>query len=343
MERAAARYARQVASPLVGEAGQARLAEATAVVVGVGATGGVVASILARAGVGRLRVIDRDIVETTNLQRQVLFTDEDAREAVPKAKAAERALRAANPEIEVEGVIADLVPRNAERLLGGATCVFDGTDNFESRLLINDASIALGFPWVYSGVIAAHGHVLPILPGRAACFRCYLPEPPPPGAIETCDTAGVLAPAVHAVGGFAAMEGLRILAGEPATGEAQLLLIDLWARDLRRVTVRRDPACRACALRHLDFLRGQTLPRAAALCGREAVQIRAPEGVTLDLDAIADRAGGADGVTVVRGAYGLRLQAGGLDATIFSDGRAIVKGTGDLGRARAFYARFVGS
>ncbi len=339
MERDLLRYARQIVFPRVGAEGQRRLRAATAVVVGAGATGGVIASILVRSGVGRVRILDRDVVEETNLQRQILFSDADAREAAPKAKAAERALRAANPEIEVEGVIADLTPRNAERLLAGASCVLDGTDNFETRLLVNDAAIAFGFPWVYAGVIGAQGHAMALVPERTACFRCYLPDLPAPGTVETCDTAGVLAPAVHAVGGLAAMAGMQILLGA-LPEQAELVALDVWTRELRRIVVSRDPACRACGARALDFLRGGALPGAVALCGRDSVQVRSADpAAALDLDALAGRLAAAGGVEVLRGPYALRVRAGGLDATVFPDGRAIVRGTNDPGRARAFYAR----
>lgn len=342
MDRRLARYARQAASPRIGEEGQRRLAEALAVVVGAGATGGVAASVLARAGVGRLRVIDRDIVEESNLQRQVLFDDEDAREAAPKAKAAEAHLRAANPDIEVEGVIADLTPRNAERLLAGAACIVDGTDNFETRLLVNDVALALRVPWVYAGVVATYGHTMTIVPGRTACFRCYLPELPGAGAVETCESAGVLAAAVHALGGLAACEALKVLVGRADEVDGALLTIDAWTRDFRRMVVPRDPECRACAKGELDFLRGGACPDAVPLCGRESVHVRGVSTAPLDLAALADRLRASGDGAVVAGPHAVRFRAAGLDATIFPDGRAIVKGTGDAARARSFYARFVG-
>lgn len=343
MDERSPRYARQVVSPCVGVEGQRRLAAARAVVVGVGATGGVAASILARAGIGSLRVIDRDIVEVSNLQRQILFDDEDAREGVPKAKAAERHLRAANPEVRVEGIVADVVSSNIEALVDGADCILDGTDNFETRLLVNDVALARGLPWIYAGVINTYGHAMSIVPGRTACFRCYVPDLPGPGAVETCDTAGVLAPAVHAIGGLAAMEALKILSGQAAGIVEGLLTLDAWTGELRRIAIPRDPACRACGRGALDFLRGDAPPPAAVLCGRDAVQLRAAAPGGLDLDAIARRLAAAGAAEVRRGAYALRVRSGDLDATVFPDGRAIVKGTDDPGRARSFYARFVGA
>jgi adenylyltransferase/sulfurtransferase len=343
MDSGGARYARQIASPRIGAEGQRRLGEALAVVVGVGATGGIAASVLARAGLGKLRVIDRDVVEESNLQRQVLFTDADARAAAPKAEAAAAHLRAANPDIEVEGIVADLVPRNAERLLRGAACIVDGTDNFETRLLVNDVALANGVPWIYAGVVATFGHTMSILPGRTACFRCYLPDLPAPGAVETCETAGVLAPAVHAVGGFAAAEALKILSGAAGDVRRGLLTLDVWTGDVRIVDVPRDPECRACALGERDFLRGTAAPDAVPLCGRDSVHVRAPGDAVLDLEALAARLRASGGGTVRAGASAVRFQAAGLDATFFADGRAIIKGTGDPARARSFYARFVGT
>jgi adenylyltransferase/sulfurtransferase len=340
-----ARYARQAAFPGIGEAGQARLAAARAVVVGVGATGSILASILVRAGVGRIRVIDRDLVEWTNLQRQPLYDESHARAAAPKAEAAAERLRAANAAVEVEGVVADLTARNAERLLEGADCILDGTDNFQTRLLVNDVAVARGTPWVYAGVIASTGHTMTIVPGKTACFRCYLGDAPPAGSVETCETAGVIAPAVHVVAGLAAAEGLKVLAGKADEAAKGLLVLDVWAREFRSIGVPRDPGCPCCGARRFDFLEARDPTLAAALCGREAVQVRPPaESESLDLAGLAARLRATgDGEVMSAGPSAVRFRAGGLDATFFADGRAIVKGTGDVGRARSFYARYVGT
>ena len=338
------RYARQMAFPGIGPQGQAALREATAVIVGVGATGSVVASLLVRAGVGRVRVIDRDIVELTNLQRQPLYDEADAREAAPKAAAAAAHLRAVNGSVEVEGIVADLTPRNAGRLLEGATCILDGTDNFQTRLLVNDVAVARATPWIYAGVIASTGHTLAILPGETACFRCYVGDVPPAGSVETCDTAGVIGPAVLAVGALAATEGLKVLAGKRAEVARGLLTFDVWAREFRTIQIPRDPACPCCALGRRDFLDAADTTLAAALCGRDAVHIRPPrDGQALDLDALATRLRATGDGQVRRGPHAIRFQASDLDATFFADGRAIVKGTGDVGRARSFYARYIGT
>jgi adenylyltransferase/sulfurtransferase len=344
MRGAESRYARQMSFPAIGAEGQACLGRATAVVVGAGATGSVIASLLVRAGVGRVRVIDRDVVELTNLQRQPLYDEADAREAAPKAIAAAARLRAANASVEVEGIAADLTPRNAARLLEGAGCILDGTDNFQTRLLLNDFAVRERVPWIYAGVIASTGHTMAVLPGETACFRCYVGEVPPAGAVETCDTAGVIGPAVLAVGSFAATEGLKVLSGRREAVARGLLTFDIWTRELRTIAISRDPGCPCCALGRHDFLDAPDATLAAALCGRDAVHVRPPrEGETLDLDALAARLLATGDGDVRRGPGALRFLAGEIDATFFADGRAIVKGTGDVGRARSFYARYVGS
>ncbi len=342
------RYARQLVVPSIGEEGQRRLLAARAVVVGAGALGCVLASTLVRAGVGRVRVIDRDLVERTNLQRQELYDEADAAAALPKAVAAERRLRAANPDVHVEGVVADLTARNAERLLGDATAVLDGTDNFEARLLVNDVCVKRGIPWVYAGVISTYGHTMTVRPGETACFRCYVSEPPPAGAVETCETAGVIGPAVHVVAGLAAAEGLKLLAGRAGEVATGLLVLDAWARSFRRLEVRRDPECPACARARFDHLAGRAGADAAALCGQNAVQVRAPEDAPpADLGSVARRLEALVASGEVRDLRAtehlLRFGAADLEATVFPDGRAIVKGTADAGRARSFYARYIGA
>src|SRR5436190_19822682 len=210
------RYLRQTFFPPIGPEGQQQLLDSRVVLIGCGATGTVIANYLARAGVGRLTVVDRDFVERDNLQRQVLFTDQDVDEALPKAVAAERALRAINPEIEIRGVVADVNASSFESLVADADLVMDGTDNFESRYLINDACVKQVTPWIYSGVVGSHGMTMTIVPSQSACFRCVFPEPPPPGVAATCDTAGVLGPAVGMVASLAAAEAIKLLVGDTA-------------------------------------------------------------------------------------------------------------------------------
>ncbi len=335
-----ARYACQVRLAPLGAAGQARLRAARAAVVGVGATGSVIAEALARAGVGRLRLIDRDVLELSNLARQVLYDERDVAAALPKAEAARRRLSQVNGEVELEARVADLDAQRAGELLAGVDLVFDGTDNFATRFLLNDACLAAGVPWIYAGVVGTSVHGFPVVPGRTACFRCYLHAPPPPGSTETCETAGVLGAAVLVAGGLAAAEGLKLLAGagEPASG---LFLIDVWSREGRRVALPRDPDCPACAGRY-EFLEGAR--DTAELCGQDAISLRAPPDTRLDLALQADRLA-ALGAVEAPNPFLIRFsprEPAGLQLTLFPDGRALIKGTRDPAVARTVYARYVG-
>jgi adenylyltransferase/sulfurtransferase len=336
------RYIRQIALTRLGADAQRRLQSARACVVGLGATGSAIAALLVRAGVGHVRVIDRDIVEVHNLQRQRLYTDADAAAGRPKAIAAADHLRAVNPEVVVDERLADLTPGNARELLDGVDCVLDGTDNFETRLLMNDVCVERGVPWVYAGVIGTHGHTMAIVPGRTACFRCYVPEAPPPGSTDTCESAGVLGPAVDVVSGFAATEGLKLLAGLEDALVTTLLVTDVWTREVRQLRVDRDPACPCCGARRFEFLAGGAGTGGEALCGRDAVHLRAAPAVALDLAALSDRVRRMGAEQVIAADRLLRFGAEGLEVSLFPDGRAIVRGTGDVGRARSLYARWLG-
>lgn len=334
---------------LGGAEAQRRLARATCAVVGVGATGGAIAEALARAGVGRLRVIDRDVVELSNLQRQLLFDEQDAREHLPKAEAARRRLARVNSDVRIEARVADLDGRNALALLEGADLVLDGTDNFAARFVVNDACASLGVPWIYTGVVGTTVHGMPIVPGRTACFRCYLGAPPPPGAAATCETEGVLGPTVLVGAGFAAAEALKLLAAgrEAAPGAESgptlaegLLVVDVWTRASRRIRVPRDPGCPTCAGRR-DFLGAAS--DAEELCGQDAVLLRGAPPV--DLGDLAARLGGLGQVGPVN-SFLLRFaprEPAGAALTVFADGRALVRGTRDLAAARGLYARYIGA
>ena len=336
------RYVRQAILPEVGPAGQARLAQRHAAVVGCGALGSLQAELLARAGVGRLTVIDRDFVERSNLQRQSLFTDADAADRLPKAIAATRALRAINPEIAVDGVIDDLNPDTADTLLAGADVVCDGTDNFETRYLVNDWALREGVPWVYGGVIGTGGVVMPVVPGETACLRCVFGEPPPAGAVPTCETAGVLGSAVAVVAGLQATEILKLLLGRPEAVHRALLRYDGWEVGFTPVrTGGPSTDCPLCARGEYEWLEGGRGARAARLCGREAIQLLPREGAPPALEAIADRLGGE--WQVERNDYLLRARRNGMTVNLFRDGRVIVDGTTDEAEARSLVARVIGS
>ncbi|MBM4108959.1 MAG: thiazole biosynthesis adenylyltransferase ThiF [Phycisphaerae bacterium] len=345
------RYHRQVMLPGVGVGGQRRLASGHAAVVGCGALGCAIADTLARAGVGRLTIVDRDLVEITNLQRQTLFDEGDAAAPTPKAEAARKRLNAVNSGIDVRAIVADLTAANAERLLfaGGRDrpdLLLDGTDNFETRYLLNDLAVKHGVAYCYGGVVGTTGMQLTVVPGDRPCLRCLFPDPPPPGAAPTCDTAGVLGPAVAIVAACQSADALKILTGNGALVAATLLSFDLWTNERRRLDVSgaRRGECPACGARRFEFLDGDRGGATAALCGQDAVQV-APSGVAeIDLARLGERLAGVGPVT--RTPFLLRARVpepGGVELTVFRDGRAIIKGVGGADQARAVYARWVGA
>ncbi len=333
------RYSRQVVFAELGEEGQRHLSEACAVIVGCGALGSFQADALARAGTGRIVLIDRDYVEWSNLQRQCLFEEADAEEGLPKAVAAARRLGRVNSEIEIVPVVADLTPENVEELLGGAQVVLDGTDNFETRYLINDFCVSRGIAWIYGAAVGSYGVAMPVLPGETACLACVYPEPPA-GDQPTCETAGVLNAAPQFVAAFQAAEALKILAGRRESVTRGILTADLWRGEVRQVAMpARDPECTACGRREFVHLEGSGRAP-VSLCGRNAVQIherRRP----IDLEALAGRLARLGEVR--SNEFAVRFVTPPYELTIFPDGRAIIKGTSDPALARSLYARYVGS
>lgn len=337
----AERYVRQAILPQIGAVGQARLAAGQAVVVGCGALGSYQAQVLARAGVGRLTIVDRDFVERSNLQRQVLFTDADAEAEVPKAVAAERALRAVNPEIEIRGIVDDLHAGNAGALLAGADVVCDGTDNFETRYLLNDWAVREGVPWVYGGVLGTSGLVLPVLPGETACLKCVFETPPAAGSLPTCETAGVLGSAVAIVAGIQATETLKLLVGAREAVVRAMIVLEAWETSWREIAVggpRSD--CEVCQGGDYAYLEGRQGSRAARLCGRNAIQLLPRGSEAPSLETIAARLGSEWEVTWSE--HLLRARRDGYTVHVFRDGRAIVHGTTDEAEARSLYARVIG-
>jgi molybdopterin-synthase adenylyltransferase len=336
------RYSRQILFSGIGEAGQERLLASSAVLVGCGAMGSVVAGLLVRAGVGRLRIIDRDFVEPSNLQRQTLFTEADAREALPKAVAAERNLRAMNSDVQVEPVVGDLTPQNAEELLVGFPLILDGTDNFETRLLLNDAAVSFGIPWIYAAAVGSYGVTLTIQSGQTACLACLLEsQNGNAGAEETCDTAGVLGSAVSVVASIEAGEAIKLLSGNAAALHHRLISCDIWSGRFQSIRVRRDPNCRACARKEFDYLEGAAQPH-ITLCGRDSVQIHERKR-KLDLAELGRKLAAASDGGVRNNEFLLRFNVPPYEMTVFADGRAIVKGTQDPAVARSLYARYIGA
>jgi adenylyltransferase/sulfurtransferase len=337
-----ARYSRQVLFEGIGPKGQARIIASRAVVVGCGALGSVQASLLVRAGVGTVRIIDRDFVEESNLQRQILFTEDDARAIVPKALAAERALRAVNSLVTIEGVVEDLNAGTVTRLLGGFDVVLDATDNFDARYLLNDFAVSTGTPWIYGACVGSYGLTFPILPDETACLRCVFESAPPPGLSPTCDTAGVLGSIVGVIASLQSSEAMKILAGRKERVSRRMTVVDLWENRHESIDLpQRDPACPCCARRAFSYLEGREGADTATLCGRNAVQIRRRDGTRLDLDDLAGRL--APLGRVERTKFLLRAEIDAYHLTVFADGRAIVGGTSDPAVAKSVYARYVGA
>jgi molybdopterin-synthase adenylyltransferase len=333
------RYSRQMLFRGIGAEGQSRLAESRIAIVGCGATGSALASLLARAGVGRIRIIDRDYVEASNLQRQVLFDEQDALESMPKALAAGRKLRALNSSIEIDAQVADLTPSNCEDLLEGAQLILDGTDNFETRYLINDFAVRQSLSWIYTAAVGSYGVSMNVIPGNTACLACIFPDSPT-GVVETCDTSGILNSAVNAVASIAVTEAMKFLVGAEDKLRRTLLSIDVWENDRSEISTAKPRAdCRACADKDFIHLKGAARPH-ITLCGRNSVQIH-ERNRPVDFGEMEQRL--SPHGTVRRNEFVLKFSHEALEMTLFPDGRAIIKGTTDTGIARSLYARFIGS
>ncbi len=333
------RYSRQVLFKGIGAEGQSRIAESRVAIVGCGATGSALSSLLARAGVGYLRIIDRDYIEPSNLQRQVLFDEADAAESLPKALAAAKKISAFNSEIRVEPHVSDLNPDNCEELLGGAQLILDGTDNFETRYLINDYAVQNNVPWIYTAAVGSYGVAMNILPGETACLACVFPASPT-GTVETCDTSGILNSAVNAIASISATEALKYLVGAKDKMRRALLSMDVWWNDRSEIsTAKPRPDCTCCQQREFPHLAGEGRPH-ITMCGRNSVQIHERHR-PISFDEISQKL--APHGTVRHNEFVLKFWRDPYEMTLFPDGRAIIKGTTDTGVARSLYARFIGS
>jgi molybdopterin-synthase adenylyltransferase len=324
----------------LGRDGQERLSASSAVLVGCGAIGAAAANLLVRAGIGRLRIVDRDFVELSNLQRQSLFTESDAREALPKAVAAERNLRSINSDVQVEGVIADVTPRNAAELLSGFPLILDGTDNFETRFLINDFAVKTGTPWIYAAAVASYGLTLVILPHKTPCLACLLDSPAGAGLEETCDTIGVLGPIVNLIASLEVAEAIKLLARRDSALLGRLFSCDVWTGRFQSVQPERNPQCRVCVQHHFAYLSGEAQPH-ITMCGRDSVQIHERTRM-LDLPSLQDRLSSTFS-DVRQNGFLLRFRIEPYEMTVFSDGRAILKGSKDPAVARSLYAKYIGA
>jgi adenylyltransferase/sulfurtransferase len=336
------RYSRQVLFQGIGQEGQARIIASRVVIVGCGALGTVQASLLARAGVGTLRIVDRDFVEESNLQRQILFDEEDVKAAMPKAIAAERKLCCANSKIKVEGLVEDLNAASADRLLGGFDLIMDATDNFEVRFLINDYAVKNNVPWIYGACVGSYGLTFPVLPGETPCLRCVFEDASPPGVSPSCDTAGVIGPIVSVIAATQVAEALKILAGRREAVNRKIISTDLW--DNRHEAIGAPPRkrdCPCCGLKDFAYLDGRLGADVTTLCGRNSVQIRRREDTRIDLEELAQRLGPL--AHLKRNRFLLKATIDGYQLTVFPDGRAIINGTYDIAVAKSLYARYIGN
>ncbi|MBA7584394.1 hypothetical protein ES708_26347 [subsurface metagenome] len=332
------RYSRQVLFPGIGEEGQKKLGNSSVVIIGCGALGTVIATSLVRAGVGKVKIIDRDFIEYHNLQRQVIFDEEDIKAELPKAIAAERHLKKVNSSIEIEGVVADVNHANIERLVAGADLILDGLDNFETRLLINDVSLKHNIPWVYGGVIASLGMTMTIIPHETPCFRCLQASPTGKDMALTCDTAGVITPAPFIIGSLQTAEALKILVGAGEINQ-DVIIIDVWRGEFSRFKIGRRADCPTCRGKY-EFLEARFGTRTTSLCGQNAVQVLNPEAREVSFEQLAAHLGPVGEVSYNE--FMLRFRVDSHEMVIFHDGRAIVKDTDDEALARGLYAKYIG-
>jgi adenylyltransferase/sulfurtransferase len=338
------RYARQIMFRSLGQSGQQRLSAGRALVVGCGALGSAIADSLARAGVGHLRIVDRDFLELNNLQRQLLYDEADVASGLPKAIIAQAKLQRINSQIQIEALVADVDYRNISGLLRDVNVVVDGTDNFETRFLLNDACVEAGVPWVYGGCIGSEGQTMTIVPNQSACLRCLIRDAPPPGTTPTCDTAGIIGPIVHVVAAYQVCEALKILSGQLDAVSPWLHVFEMWENRHRQIglqSLRAARDCPTCDQRDFPWLRGERGSQSAVLCGRHAVQLSFPDRPQMPLDQLAAKLSSVGRVT--HNPFLLRMEVDGYRLTIFADGRTIIGGTDDVAEARSVYARYVGN
>ncbi len=337
------KYSRQILFREIGEAGQKRLLQSRVAVIGCGALGAAQIEMLARAGVGFLRLVDRDFVEESNLQRQIMFEERDAAERLPKAIACARRVARINGDVRTEALVADVNYKNIERVIADVDVVLDGTDNFETRYLINDACVKHEKPWIYGAAVGSYGLTMTIRPGITPCLRCVFEKMPPPGSSPTCDTAGIILPVIVLVASIQVAEALKLLTGQIEKLHGGLIHVDAWETSFHRVSlqkVRESADCPTCRHRRFDFLEAGVRQSALTLCGRNAVHISSLGEVTLDLREIAERLRPLGEVTLKE--FLLVFRVNGYELNLFPDGHCIVKGTEDMALARSLYARYIG-
>jgi molybdopterin/thiamine biosynthesis adenylyltransferase len=336
------RYSRQILFPAIGVEGQRQLSQARVVIIGCGALGSAQAESLARAGIGKLRIVDRDFVEFSNLQRQTMFTEADATNRLPKAIAAANHIRQVNSEITVEPEIADVNNSNIERLIESCDVVIDGTDNFTTRYLINDACVKHNVNWIYGAAVGSYGVTMTMRPNVTPCLRCVFPETPPAASAPTCDTAGVIMPIINIVAAVQVSEALKLLTGHEGDLHRSLMQFDVWRNEWRRISIGQPGVdCPTCARHEFATLTADNSDFAAVLCGRHAVQVSPSQPAHLNLTTLGERLSAAGEVKL--NDYLLRFRTGEFEMTIFQDARSIIRGTDDVATARSLYAKFVGN
>jgi adenylyltransferase/sulfurtransferase len=338
------RYSRQILFSEIGEEGQKKLKDSRAVLVGCGALGTVIANNLVRAGIGELKIIDRDFVELNNLQCQILFDEEDVRKNIPKAIAAVEKLEKINSEVKLEGVVADVNFTNVENLVEGAKLLVEGTDNFEVRFLLNDACVKANIPWIYGSCVGSYGLTMNIIPGKTPCFRCLFESAPLPGMAPTCDTAGVISPIVNIIAAIETVEAIKYLTGRFEALNKNLIGIDVWEGSFDKFNIidRKDKFdCPCCKQRKFEFLEAKEGSSVTSLCGRNAVQITQKSVARVDLKEVAERLKKSGKVTLNK--YILKFSINQYEINLFPDSRAIIKGTNDFSVARGLYAKYIGT
>ncbi len=333
------RYSRQILFSGIGTEGQRKLGNSSVVIIGCGALGTIIATSLVRAGVGKVRIIDRDFIEYHNLQRQVLFDEDDVKNQLPKAIAAERHLKKVNSSIEIEGIVADVNYTNIERFVQGADVILDGLDNFETRFLINDVSLKLKIPWVFGGAISTSGTTMTIIPGETPCFRCFLANPPDVGRVPTCDTVGVIGPVPFIVGSIQSAEAMKVLVGAKEINR-NIIVFDVWYGSFHNLKVDARQDCPPCQGRY-EFLEGRVGVKTTTLCGQNAVQVLNTKVSSLSLEELATRLKPVGEVSYNE--FMLRFTVDDNEMVVFPDGRAIVKNTTDEVLAKGLYAKYIGS
>jgi len=333
------RYEKQIFFNEIGEDGQRRLLVSKVVIIGCGALGTVIANNLVRSGVGYVRIVDRDYIELSNLQRQLLFDEDDIKNNLPKAVAAEYKLKKINSEIQIESVVTDVNPKNIEKLCEGMDIILDATDNFQTRFLINDISVKLNIPWIYGGVIGSSGMTYSIIPNKTPCFRCIFPDIPPAGSVDTCDTAGVLNAITNIIASLQSTEAIKILTGQFDAVIKEMRFIDIWVNTFDNLMIYPKDNCTTCKGNNYEFLNCEA-EDAVYLCGKDSIQIN-PMNSEVSMKSINNRLD-AMGITIKSNSFYSKFTIEGIQFTLFYDGRAILKNTSDVNKAKTMYSKYIG-